>query len=62
MPWNAFANWTDEDRHAVLTYLRQVMPVNHSIPDPVRDATLPDPEAMDLFFGRDFGSGPAATP
>jgi hypothetical protein len=62
MPWNAFANWTEEDRHAVLAYLRQVMPIAHSIPDPVRDATLPDTDAMDLFFGRDFGSVPAATP
>lgn len=35
MPWANFSNWTEEDRHAVLVYLRHLKPVHHKIPDPV---------------------------
>ena len=35
MPWANFSNWTEEDRHAVLVYLRHLKPVRHQIPDPV---------------------------
>jgi hypothetical protein len=59
MPWNVYANWTDEDRHAVVSYLRQVKAVKHKIPDPMRDATFENPEGVDHFFGRDFGTVPA---
>jgi mono/diheme cytochrome c family protein len=34
MPWANFSNWTEEDRHAVLVYLRHLKPVHHKIPDP----------------------------
>jgi len=34
MPWANFSNWTEEDRHAVLVYLRHLKPVRHKIPDP----------------------------
>jgi mono/diheme cytochrome c family protein len=34
MPWPGFSNWTDEDLHAVITYLRHIKPVRHAIPDP----------------------------
>ena len=33
MPWAGFANMTQEDQHAVLTYLRNIKPVYHGIPD-----------------------------
>jgi len=62
MPWNIFANWTEEDRHAVVMYLRQVKPINHKIPDPMRDVTFENPQAVDHFFGGDFGTVPPATP
>ena len=62
MPWNVYSNWTDEDRHAVVTYLRQTKPVPHKIPDPMRDATFENPEAVDYFFGRDFGTVPPLAP
>ena len=62
MPWNAFANWTEEDRHAVVTYLRQVKAVKHKIPDPDRTVTFDDTEAIGHFFGKDYGSVPAAEP
>ena len=60
MPWNAFANWTEEDRHAVVTYLRQIKPIRHKIPDLMRDAALDNPDAVDYFFNRDFGTVPPA--
>ena len=59
MPWNAFANWTEEDRQAVVTYLRLVKPVRHKIPDPDRAATFDDKESAGNFFGQDGGSVPA---
>jgi len=34
MSWPGFSNWTDEDLHAVITYLRHIKPVRHAIPDP----------------------------
>jgi mono/diheme cytochrome c family protein len=34
MPWASFSNWTEEDRYAVLVYLRHLEPVRHKIPDP----------------------------
>jgi len=34
MPWGNFSNWTEEDRHAVVVYLRHLKPVRNQIPDP----------------------------
>ena len=34
MPWAGFSTWTDEDLHAVITYLRHIKAVRHAIPDP----------------------------
>ena len=62
MPWNAFANWTEEDRHAVLTYLRLVKPIRHKIPDPDRAVTFDDEEAAGNFFNTDGGTVPAPAP
>jgi hypothetical protein len=33
MPWASFSNWTEEDRHAVVVYLRHLKPVRHQIPN-----------------------------
>jgi mono/diheme cytochrome c family protein len=40
MPWADFSNMTEEDRHAVVVFLRNLKPVRHKIPDwsPVSDA------------------------
>ena len=35
MPWPVFSNWTEEDRYAVLTFLRRVPAIPHKIPEPV---------------------------
>ncbi|HEX7797081.1 MAG TPA: hypothetical protein VF456_22120 [Vicinamibacterales bacterium] len=59
MPWNAFANWTEEDRHAVVTYLRLVKAITHKIPDPDRTVIFDDKDALGNFFGTDGGTVPA---
>jgi hypothetical protein len=56
MPWNAFANWTEEDRHAVVAYLRHVKPMTHAIPDPDRSATFGSADAVDFFFNANYAS------
>ena len=40
MPWANFSNWTEEDRVAVLTYLRQIPAIAHKIPPPSTEAAV----------------------
>ena len=54
MPWNFLSNWTEEDRHAVLTYLRHIKPVKHGIEDPEPVPPLGDPNATEQAFGGDY--------
>ena len=56
MPWANFSNWTEEDRHAVLVYLRSLPAVKHRIPDPsFEPADLP-PNAVEGIYGlKDYG-------
>jgi hypothetical protein len=35
MPWGVFANWSEEDRHAVVVYLRHLNAIRHQTPEPV---------------------------
>jgi len=59
MPWAWFANWTEEDRRAVLTYLRQVPAVSHKIPAPTDAAAVTyDPAAIEEGSAVDAGSTP----
>jgi hypothetical protein len=61
MPWTAYSNWTEEDRRAVLTYLRHLAPVPHRIPDPLASAAFMDPGAVEeSYFNTDYGA--VATP
>ena len=57
MPWAVFANWTEEDRRAVVTYLRLIPAVPHGIPNPIPDSQLGDPAAAEAFYGLDYGIG-----
>ena len=50
MPWPAFSQWTDEDMHAVIVYLRRTAPIAHRIPKPA-DATFTDPAAVEEDYG-----------
>mgnify|MGYP003353037221 FL=1 len=56
MPWGSFSHLTEEDRHAVVVYLRHLPAVKHWIPDPVlTPATLP-PGAVEGIYGlKDYG-------
>src|SRR5438093_4928881 len=59
MPWAWFANWTEEDRVAVLTYLRQVAPIAHKIPPPSDAASVTyDPAAIEEGSAVDAGTTP----
>jgi mono/diheme cytochrome c family protein len=59
MPWGAYNNWTDEDRHAVLAYLRHLKPIAHKIPDPAPPSPLTDPLALEAVYGgSDYASSP----
>jgi mono/diheme cytochrome c family protein len=60
MPWGAFSNWTEEDREAVLLYLRSVPAIHHQIPDPTRTPTRLPEGAMEADYGgKDYGVGTA---
>ena len=60
MPWAAYSNWTDEDLHAVVVYLRHLKPIAHRIPDPIAAAPLGDPDAIEADYGgADYGVVPA---
>ena len=51
MPWPAFSNWTEEDRHAVVVYLRHTTPIAHRIPAPKTDETFTDSAAYEEDYG-----------
>jgi hypothetical protein len=56
MPWSQFTNWTDEDLHAVVVYLRHIRPIRHEIPPAapgVADAMVPG--ALEIASGVDAG-------
>ena len=60
MPWASFSNWTEEDRHAVVVYLRHLKPIRHQTPEPVPGNALTIPGAFDQDYGaKDYGIGPA---
>ena len=46
MPWAGFSNWSEEDRHAVVVYLRHLPRVRRQIPDPVPGDALDVPGAL----------------
>ncbi len=50
MPWPLAANWTDEEMHAVLTFLRHIPPVWHEIPPPARERPE-DPDVVEVAYG-----------
>jgi hypothetical protein len=56
MPWPVFSNWTEEDRHAVVVYLRHIKAVRHEIPEPVRGNAITIPGAVEQdYAGKDYG-------
>jgi hypothetical protein len=60
MPWASFSNWSEEDRYAVLVYLRHLRPIRHQTPEPAPGNALTIPGAFDQdYAGKDYGIGPA---
>lgn len=55
MPWAAFTHLTEEDRHAVVTYLRHLPAVRQRIPDPsFTPADLPDGAVEGVYALKDY--------
>ncbi len=50
MPWADFANWTLEDRHAVLTYLRHIKVIRHEVPEYAPESGDP----VNTFYAGDY--------
>jgi hypothetical protein len=56
MPWANFSNWTDEDRYAVVVYLRHLKAVRNRIPDPTDGPAVTVPGAIEQDYGqRNYG-------
>jgi hypothetical protein len=56
MPWSQFSNWSDEDLHAVVVYLRHIKPVRHEIPPPAPGlASAIVPDAIEVVSATDAG-------
>jgi hypothetical protein len=58
MPWAWVANWTEEDRRAVLTYLRLIPAIAHKIPPPAEPSVTYDPAAIEEGSAVDAGTTP----
>ena len=54
MPWSAFSNWSEEDRYAVLMFLRNVKPFKHEIPDPSQEVVSGKPTEDEFFVVGDY--------
>ena len=60
MPWPAFSNWSEEDLHAVLVYLRHVPAIRHQTPEPVFTNGIATPGAIEEDHAwRDYGTSEA---
>ena len=59
MPWAWFSNWTEEDRYAVVVYLRNIKAIPRRIPQPPQvDLPVFDPGAVETASGVDWGTKP----
>ena len=57
MPWPMFSHWTEEDRHAVVVYLRHLKPIRHRIPEPTPGNAITIPGAIEQdYAGKDYGT------
>jgi mono/diheme cytochrome c family protein len=60
MPWGAFANWSEEDRHAVVVYLRHIPAIHNQTPEPVPGNAVKTPGAFDDEHAwKNYGVGEA---
>jgi cytochrome c553 len=56
MPWASFSRWSEEDRYAVLVYLRNIPGIRHATPEmaPGNGITIPGALEQD-YAGKDYG-------
>ena len=54
MPWPFLSHWTEEDRYAVLVYLRHLAPVYHEISEPRQGEAPKDPGLLETAWGGDY--------
>jgi hypothetical protein len=54
MPWGSYTNWTEEDRHAVVVYLRHLKPVRHPVPEPTAASALAPGAVEEVYVGKDY--------
>lgn len=60
MPWSATSNWTEEDRHAVVVYLRNIPAIRHATPEPAPGNNITVPGLLERAYGsKDYGLGEA---
>jgi hypothetical protein len=57
MIWANLSHWSEDDRHAVVVYLRSIPAVRHKIPDPVLEPGSLPPGTIEGFQGfKDYGN------
>jgi hypothetical protein len=56
MPWPSTSRWSEEDRHAVVMYLRTLKAIRHRIPEPTREAAIEDEGAVESFYLHNYGN------
>jgi hypothetical protein len=56
MPWGSFTSFTEEDRHAIVVYLRHMPAIRHAIPEPAAQTVpLTDQSAVEeVYGGKDY--------
>jgi hypothetical protein len=56
MPWPMFSNWSVEDCHAVVVYLRHLKPIAHRIPNPISGNAITIAGAIEQdYAAKDYG-------
>jgi hypothetical protein len=57
MPWGTYTSWTEEDRHAVVVYLRHLPAVRHQVPEPAAPEPFGDSTAYEeVYGGKDYAA------
>lgn len=54
MPWADFSHLTEEDRHAILVFLRHLQPVHHVTPEPGAPIAAPPGALETVWAGQDY--------
>jgi mono/diheme cytochrome c family protein len=59
MPWRDFANFSSEDAHAIVAYLRSLPPVKHAVPGPFGPKEVPSTPVFVIVPGEVYAKLPA---